>query len=142
MREADRLYTILTHDLGLVRASASGVRKEESKLRGALEPLALSNVSLVRGKEYWRITSAESIRRIPLTDGLARALALLERLVQGESPHPELFDVVETYLEAEESILVGHILLHLGYLKAEDLKLEKQELVKAINDGLRESHLA
>ena len=51
-KEADRVYNILTRDLGLVRAHAIGVRREESKLRGALEPYSLSSVSLVRGKEH------------------------------------------------------------------------------------------
>ncbi|MBX4206578.1 recombination protein O N-terminal domain-containing protein [Candidatus Parcubacteria bacterium] len=142
LREADRTYSILTRDLGLVRASASGVRKEESKLRGALEPFVLSSVSLVRGKEYWRITSAETLRPIPAEAGIGRPLALLEKLVQGEAAHPELFDAVETHLFSDEWRLVAHILYHLGYLKEEDLGLDKAELIKAINSGLHQSQLA
>ncbi len=141
LREADRTYTILTRDLGLVRASATGVRKEGSKLRGALEPLVLSEISLVRGKEYWRITSAEVLRSLAAAPTLARPLALLQRLVQGEEPHPELFDAVEAHLGAQEETLASHILYHLGYLKEGDLSLEKKELIKAINDGLQQSHL-
>ena len=141
LREADRVYAILTRDLGLVRASATGVRKESSKLRGALEPFVLANISLVRGKEYWRITSAEVLRPIPAEAGIGRPLALLEKLVQGEAAHPELFDVVEKHLESDEVILVAHILYHLGYLKEESLMLEKSALVKAINAGLEQSHL-
>ena len=51
LREADRVYIILTRDLGLIRASAIGVRKETSKLRGALEPLSLSMTSWVTMKK-------------------------------------------------------------------------------------------
>jgi DNA repair protein RecO (recombination protein O) len=141
-READRVYSILTRDLGLVRASATGVRKEGSKLRGALEPFVISQVSLVRGKEFWRITSAEVLRPIPAEAGIGRPLALLERLVPGEAVHPELFDAIEEFLEADETTLVAHILHHLGYLKKEDLNLDKKELTRAINDGLKQSHLA
>lgn len=141
VREADRIYSILTRDLGLVRASATGVRKEQSKLRGALEPFVISQISLVRGKEYWRITSAETLRLIPAEAGLGRPLALLERLVQGEAVHPELFDTIEAHLEADETTLVAHMLHHLGYLKKENLNLEKKELVKAINAGLQASQL-
>jgi DNA repair protein RecO len=154
LKEADRIYSILTRDLGLVRASATGVRKESSKLRGALEPFALSSVSLVRGKDFWRLTSSELLQKLPGTEGLARPFALLEKLVQGESAHPELFDAIETAIRGEngdkrdnisfvgEEQLVASILYHLGYLKEADLTLDKKSLIKAINDGLHSSQLA
>ncbi len=135
--EADRLYSILTRDFGLIRAHAIGIRKSTSKLRGALEPVSLSTVSLVRGKEFWRLTSAEVIKRFKKT----KPLALLEQLVAGEAAHPELFDAVEKHLNSDETVLVSQILFHLGYLKKSDLDLPKKELIKAINQGLESSHL-
>lgn len=148
IREADRIYSLLTRDLGLIRATAIGVRKEHSKLRGHLEPFSLSAVSLVRGKEYWRITSAEFIQNISSNSCIARPLALLKKLVQGEAPHPELFNVVEKAIlspephdEMFEMRLVSQILLHLGYLKNNDLNLDKKELLVAINEGIQASHL-
>jgi len=148
LREADRVYSILTKDLGLIRATAIGVRKDASKLRGALEPLAISAISLVRGKEYWRITAAEVIERIESAPEILRPLALLEKLVQGESAHPEIFEAVrETILahkpddEMFEVRFVATILFHLGYLNKEDLTLEKSKLIVAINHGLEHSHL-
>lgn len=146
-QEADRVYNILTRDLGLIRASAIGVRKESSKLRGALEPFSLSLVSLVRGKEYWRITSAQILKPIGVTPSLAKPFSLLEKLVQGEEAHPELFDTIESAIsstdfnETFEINLVAQILHKLGYLREEDLGLEKKELIKAINDGLQVSQL-
>lgn len=146
-READRLYVILTRDLGLVWAVGLGVRKEESKLRGALEPIQLSTISLVRGKEFWRITSAESIEKIPATPSVARPLSLLESLVQGEDPNPELFDAVESALCQTSDVrqgevgFVSHILYHLGYLKEEDLDLDEKSLTRAINEALQHTHL-
>ena len=148
MREADRIYTIMTRDLGLVRAMAIGVRKEASKLRGNIEPFSLSSVSFVKGKDYWRLTSAEFIQNISSTPSFARPLALLEKLVQGEASHPELFDAVENalispepYDEMFEIRLVSQILLHLGYLKKTDLDLDKKDLIQAINEGMHASHL-
>ena len=146
-READRIYFILTRDLGLIRATALGVRKETSKLRGSLEPIMLATVSLVRGKEYWRITSTESVKKIEPKPEILKPLALLEKLVQGEAVHPELFDVVEKFListsggEDFETNFVAHILQPLGYLKESDLALPPKELIKAINLGLQASHL-
>lgn len=137
IREADRLYSILTRDFGLVRAHAIGVRKGVSKLRGSLEPISLSTVSLVRGKEFWRLVSAEHIKSFKKS----QPLVLLEKLIAGESAHPELFDIVEQYIESDEVTLVSQILFHLGYLKSEDLALPEKELIKAINEGLQQSHL-
>jgi DNA repair protein RecO len=148
LREADRTYQILAQDLGLVRATALGVRKEGSKLRGSLEPVMLASVSFVKGKEYWRITSAESIHKIEAIPEILRPLALLERLVQGEAHHPELYDAIESELLSEgdrdemwEMRFVAKMLFHLGYLKETDLVLEKKELLKAINEGIQASHL-
>lgn len=147
-READRIYNILTRDLGLIRATALGVRKEASKLRGSLEPISLASISLVRGKEYWRVTSAQSLKRLSPKPSLLKPLALLDKLVQGEASHPELFDAVEKMIlkpntdeEVTEINLVAQILYHLGYLKESDLSLEKRELLKAINDGIQASNL-
>jgi DNA repair protein RecO len=137
VREADRIYSILTRDLGLVRATALGVRKENSKLRGSIEPISLSDVSLVRGKESWRLTSAEFIKKFTKS----RPLALLENLVAGEAVHPELFEAVEKYLESDEITLVSRIMFHLGYLKESDLTLKKEALIKAINEGLQATML-
>ena len=146
LREADRVYVILTRDLGLIRASAIGVRKETSKLRGALEPLSLSTVSLVRGKEYWRITSAVFESAIP--PKFAAPLSLLEKLVAGESANRELFNGVQKKVESYDSAddmfeprLVAEILFHLGYLQESDRVLGKKDLIKAINKGLRASGL-
>ncbi|OHA90560.1 MAG: hypothetical protein A2832_01025 [Candidatus Zambryskibacteria bacterium RIFCSPHIGHO2_01_FULL_44_22b] len=141
VREADRIYNILTRDFGLVRATALGTRKGTSKLRGHIEPFSLSYISLVRGKEHWRATSAEYIRNIPAHPSVVRPLALIEKLIQGEVSHPELFDAIEKYLESDEITLVSRILFHLGYLKEEDLNLGKKALIQAINDGLQQSHL-
>jgi len=140
-REAGRIYSILTRDLGLIRASATGVRNESSKLRALVEPISFVSVSLVRGKEYWRLTSAEFIKKVSSSESLLKPLALLEKLVQGESKHSELFDAVEQYLDSDEITLVSQILYHLGYLRKSDLELEKKELIKAINHGLENSHL-
>lgn len=147
-KEADRIYSILTRDFGLVRAVALGVRKEASKLRGALEPFSISTVSLVRGKEFWRITSAQMVRKIEASPEVVRPLALLEKLVQGEAVHAELFDTVEKMVSDSEAhdeefeiTLVAKILFELGYLRKEDINLDKKALIQVINEGLKHSHL-
>src|SRR5512146_101812 len=56
--ERDRVFALLTRDVGLVKALAQGVRRESSKLGGVLMDYAISDVSLVKGKNAWRITTA------------------------------------------------------------------------------------
>ena len=147
-KEVDRIYSILTRDFGLIKAMALGVRKEASKLRGSLEPFSLSTISLIRGKEFWRVTSSQMLHKITPAPAVARPLSLLEKLVQGEAVHPELLDLLErellekVYTEDFEVRLVAKILSELGYLRKEDLNLDKKALVQAINEGLKHSHLA
>ncbi len=105
--EANALVTLLTPELGLVRARAQSVRTSGAKLAAALTTLTESSVILVRGKEGWRLAGAvpeeQWFMRIPSKDGRersARVGGLILRLVAGEAPEPELFDVMRGYLEA------------------------------------------
>jgi DNA repair protein RecO len=134
-READRVYSILTEELGLVRARARSVRAIQSKLRGALEPFSLSVVSLVRGKDSWRITGATLIDRLseeklgkPGLVAFGRIFSLIDKLVAGEEAHKELLMVIEEGLqyvyshkneakaETLEILLVLRLLHELGYV--------------------------
>lgn len=65
--EADAFYTIYTEDFGKMQALAKGVRKKEAKLRGHLEPLCLSSVSFVEGRNGTpRLTRAQLLNFWPL----------------------------------------------------------------------------
>ena len=137
--EADRIFTLYTRELGLLRARASGVRKISSKLRYTLQEFSILNADLVRGKDAWRITSAMPMKSF-LKDGdmgaprfsathqiIARISSLISRLANGEHAHPEIFDdLVRGFdslhgatKEAQESIellLVLRVLHELGYI--------------------------
>ena len=132
--EANTLVSVLTRDLGLVRAMARSSRVEGSKLRYGLEPLTLARFSFVRGKHEWRLTGVEKASRAltpheSVRAGQAGRIAkLLLRLVQGEEVSTPLYTSVREGLEALarapgsreaesiESVLVLKILYHLGYL--------------------------
>jgi DNA repair protein RecO (recombination protein O) len=57
--ETDALFTIYTKDFGKIRAVAQGVKKEEAKLKGHLEPLSLASLQFVSGRNGERLTHAE-----------------------------------------------------------------------------------
>ena len=134
--EESKTIRLMTKDLGVVEARAQGVRRSASKLRFALQEFSYCKVSLVRGKEVWRIVNA-----VPLENAffilrgkpealatVARILLLVGRLVSGEEEHAELFDIVRASIESlandafsqqeillAESVFVLRILAALGY---------------------------
>jgi len=139
-RVADRRYTLFTHEFGIIRATSSGVRRSESKLRYALQEFSVLEVSLVRGRDIWRITNASAGENIfwrdcahkPVVEMVARIFRLLIRLVPGEEKTEALYNEVfsalqflgEHQLSTEsvaffEQIVVLRMLHHLGYVGAE-----------------------
>lgn len=134
--ESDRVFTLFTKDFGLVRARASAVRKETSRMRYALQHYAYAQVALVRGSRGWRIGGAVALLdRLPLpaSTAFARIARLALRLIAGEERSEYLF---ETLFETRsalaknatdahtviEIVCVARILFALGYLSTEALQ--------------------
>lgn len=135
--EANRQFFILTKDLGVIRATAQGVRLLKSKLRFKLTNFMPMKVSLVRGREIWRIVGVEQNDDISfsfLQDNankifIAKIFSLILRLSQGEEKNEALYDMVkESYLymgqnryskskDSLELVLGLRILKYLGYLR-------------------------
>ena len=134
--EANKTYLLFTRDLGFIKATAQGVRKDKSKLKGHLQDLSLMNISVVKGREVWRIVSAESILQTPFMKDFQKLeivrniYSLLLRLIHGEEKNEALFDCIlsfynflskndftEDNLKNLETIVVLRILYLLGYFK-------------------------
>mgnify|MGYP001612832941 CR=1 FL=1 len=134
--EANNFYQILTSELGLIGVSAQGVRYLKSKLRLQLRNLDCVNLTLVQGREVWRLTGAQASRRL---DGIlfqpqrlrvwARVANLVRRLMPGEQAQPELFtdllcglealgEKSLTELDSVEMVIVLRLLHALGYVKS------------------------
>src|SRR3989344_8983102 len=84
--EAGKYYSILTRDLGLILASAQGVRKMSSKLRFVLQDFAYLKIDLAQGRNIFRVTNAgktgmlEQITKTPETFAVfANITRLLKR---------------------------------------------------------------
>ncbi len=142
--EANKMLTVYTREMGLVRAMVQGVRLGKSKLRFALQDFSYANVDFVRGKDIWRITSAKNITSFPFARSskeslllIARVSLLLERLCDGEESNEKIFDdfVQALYLlddtniedssrEALELHLVLRIMNSLGYIGESSMLLE------------------
>lgn len=165
--ESALLVTLLTEELGLVRARAEGLRKPGAKLAHALQTFDACEVTLVRGKEGWRLSGALLEEHwFARLDASARSRAgrvngLLLRLVQGEGGDLALFplfvgflkslpglaedvqDTAEVYAALRLLALLG---LDAGTLPSEETLAplapdERRALVTRINHGLAASGL-
>ncbi len=134
--EANKMLTIYTREMGLLRVACQGIRLHKSKLRFALQDLSYVKLDLVRGRELWRVTSATHINSFAYARSdkhslllIARISKLLERLCDGEEANEEIFDdfIQALYLldskdtsmqtrEALELHLVLRIMNSLGYI--------------------------
>src|SRR5689334_20839105 len=105
--EASKYVYLFTRDLGLVGERAQSSRSVASKLRFALEPLSHSKVSLVRGKNSWRLTNAapEENLFMKLRDNreklvlCANVFALIKKLLAGEEKNHELFTTLSDAID-------------------------------------------
>ncbi len=103
--EASVLVTILTPDLGLVRARAQSARASGAKLAAALQTLAESDIILVRGKEGWRLSGAvlgknwfQEIQSGTARTRIGRTIGLLLRMVHGESLDPLFYTLTMAFV--------------------------------------------
>jgi recombinational DNA repair protein (RecF pathway) len=134
--EWDCRYLLFTKRFGLIWVTVKSARKPLSKLRGHFTLFSQVDISLVRGKEVWRVVgvantglNADVSKNSASRLVLAQLFNLVKRLIKGEQSHPELFDELEeicqsvkTYkddemvLEKTELIAVLRILHLLGYI--------------------------
>ncbi len=143
--ESNRFLTVWTRELGLIRVVGKSLRASHSKLKHHLQDYSYSHISLVRGRNTWRVTGAQLIYNFYIEYAgsrskqllLMRICALLSRLLQGEEMDRTLFDLVSdgmafmqtTALDAgllrdfEHSLLI-RILARLGYVgESEDISI-------------------
>jgi len=133
--EAGKYYSIFTRDLGMILASAQGVRKMSSKLRFVLQDFAYIKIDLVQSRNIFRVTNSsktnilEQITKQPHTFKVFANIArLLKRLLVGVEPNEALFvdllhnlsilekSEIKDDLKNIEVIIVLRILNNLGYI--------------------------
>jgi recombinational DNA repair protein (RecF pathway) len=146
--EANRRIDLLTKDLGLIRGTAQGIRLLKSKLRYTLTDFSRVDVSLVRGKDTWRIVNASKSKDLyyELTPEIRqiflKLFSLVDRLIKGEMIDPHIYDLIreaEIYssdnhdltkeeLNGMEIFLVFRLLNLLGYVGQGELLSKFQHI--------------
>jgi len=109
--ESDRLVTILTRELGLIRVVAPGSRKHNSSLGGRSGMFVVNELLIAKGRSLDKMTQAQTIKSYP---GLARNLGKLAAsqylaeivLCQAlsEQPQQELYELLNEHLSRLEAL--------------------------------------
>ncbi len=131
--EHDRSYKIFTREFGLLVCQAKSIRKLESKLRPHVLPRTLSLITLVKGREVWRLVGAEN--EVLSSKYIHEVTSLLKRFVRGEGAHKALYDRLVSFLSSSNSyeeksarLLIYFILLvELGYADAKMIGVKSIE---------------
>ena len=135
--ENDRAYTIFSREYGLITVYAKSIRKLESKLRVHILPRSISLVTLVRGKELWRLVGAE--QQEDAGEIIYEMTKLIRRFVRGEGAQKILYDRLVNLLSKQGlyegqklRLLMYYILLvELGY--ADAIKIGAKDIKEYIS---------
>jgi len=150
--EAGKFLLLFTKDFGMIGASAQGIRLIQSKLRYHIQDYSFSLLSIVRGKEIWRLTGANEFTKSIKPNNLhIKILKLLKRLLHGEEKNEKLFEIMEMLYCAEirkedydnvEYLTVLRVLNVLGYIRNTDKLSDfldsviiNEQLIKKINES-------
>jgi DNA repair protein RecO (recombination protein O) len=104
--ESDKIVTILTQEFGLIRAVATGARKQNSSLGGRMGMFVINELLISQGRNLSRITQAETIKTYPgLSKDLGK-LAASQYLAEivlcqalSELPQTELYELFNEHLQ-------------------------------------------
>jgi len=89
-----------------VRAKAEGLRKSGAKLASSLQTLCECDITLVKGKEGWRLTGSLLSENhfqtldIPARGSAARVASLFVRLMPPDAHEAGFFSLYSSYLQA------------------------------------------
>ena len=109
--ESDKIVTILTQEFGLIRAVATGARKQNSSLGGRMGMFVINELLISQGRNLDRITQAETIKTYPgLSKDLGK-LAASQYLAEivlcqalSELPQTELYELFNEHLQRLQDI--------------------------------------
>lgn len=97
-KDADVSLLLFTEQFGLLYAAAKSARAGMSKLKASLQTTNFSSISMVKGREVWRVTNAKKHialydKRIPpeLRICFVKLLEHIARFCPKEVPESEIF---------------------------------------------------
>lgn len=120
-REQDSKSVVYSLDKGKLELVARGTKKISSKLAGHLEPISLSNLMIVNGRQFDYIGSAVSENCFSVIKNdldklqlAGQAINIFNQLIKAEQRDENVFKLLQSFLDI---------------LNQKDLLTEKQELL-------------
>lgn len=115
-READRLVSVYTPNLGRLNLLARGACKWGSKLAAHLEPISISKILVIKGKGFDYVGSAliteafinikQDLNKLYF---VGQALSFFNRLVKVGEADRELYEWLETWLHNMDNAEAGEL---------------------------------
>lgn len=124
-KEADKILTVFTKELGKITVLAKGVRKLTSRKKGSLELYNRCNLYVARGKTFDIVTETEILDFFPQNkisfEKLGRIYYLTEvidRLVPEKVPEAKIYQTLINFIKIDGNLddTLKNILLNLGFI--------------------------
>lgn len=107
--ESDMVYKMWTRDFGIVYVLARSIRKVHAKLRMMTKKHEFISVTLVRGKDVWRLTGVEELSPTHNNDKyyleIKKIIAeIVDKFIEEKKSYKKLFDKLKSVLDTNISI--------------------------------------
>lgn len=134
--EDDIVFKAYTRDFGMILVRSTSLRKS-IKLRGHIRVNHMSQITVVQGKEIYRLTGAVEIQN--QNKFIAHVCECIGKFIHGEGKNVKLFDRLVQYsnlgndfdMQQLRISLFAEVLIQLGYLDIENLSLTKEEYINS-----------
>ena len=100
-KEADRILTVLTEDMGKITVKARGALRKGSKTAAATQLLAFSELTMFENRGYWSVNEGSTIEEFKGLRSDISALALasyfaecIEALSDEDQPNPYMLQLI------------------------------------------------
>jgi recombinational DNA repair protein (RecF pathway) len=132
--ENDAVIKMYTRDFGMIYAKSMSLRKS-IKLRAHIMENRITNVTLVKGKEYYRLAGAkEEYDKINEHKNLPIVTSIISRYIIAEQKNTKLYERLLDYIRyknIEQSViklcLTSELMIMLGYLDSDSLGITLDE---------------
>ena len=108
--ENDLTFKVFTFEFGIIFVLAKSIRKINAKLRMQMQVYHFVKLTLVRGREVWRLTGASEIifktnNKIEKIENVVIISECLNRFLPSEKPHQIIFEKLKDILSLEKIYL-------------------------------------
>lgn len=142
--ENDAMLRVYTEDFGVISVVAKSLRKREGKLKAHVRKYHYANLTLIRGREVWRLGGAtEILIASPILPEVAKGIS---RFVNVEQRNSLLFvkiynildkfnseDFAQETLQRYRALYYCMLLIDLGYMDAQVLGVSNIEEYKSLD---------